>query len=143
MNARARPRAAALLVAGVAGAAALAGCGDTSADLFAVTRSPVAGAAGGATVVVRDDGTVACGRRRMSLPSALLLQARELQRELEGPATKGVTLAAGARPVYGYSVRSPAGSVRFYDDSARQPQVFYRLAYFTLQVLQQVCAAQG
>jgi hypothetical protein len=132
----------ALLVAGFAGAAALAGCGDTSADLFAVTRSPAA-AAGGVTVVVRDDGSVACGGRRRPLPSALLLQARELQRELEAPATKGIVLAAGARPVYGYSVRSPAGRVRFYDDSAGQPQVFYRLAYFTLRVLRQVCATGG
>lgn len=141
MNARAR--AVAVLVAALAGVAALGGCGDTSADLFAVTRSPAAQAAGGVTVVVRDDGSVACGGRRKPLSSALLLQARELQRELAGPATKGIVLAAGARPVYGYAVRSPAGRVHFYDDSAGQPQVFYRLAYFTLRLLREVCAASA
>jgi hypothetical protein len=124
----------------------LAGCGDTSADLFAITRSPVAG--GGTppatpmlTIVARDDGTVTCDGQRRALPGSLLLDARQLQRDLASAATKGVVLAPGPRPVYSYSVRTPAGTVRFADDSPGQPNAFQRLAYFMLQVEQRVCAA--
>ena len=140
-------RKAAALAALAIGAAlwSLAGCGDTSADLFAVTRSPVPG--GGTppatptlTIVARDDGTVTCDGRRRALPGSLLLDARQLQRDLASPATQGVVLAPGPRPVYAYAVRTPAGSVRFADDSPRQPNAFQRLAYFMLQVEQRVCA---
>jgi hypothetical protein len=144
---RRRRTAASFAVLAVSAAAcSLAGCGDTSADLFAVTRSPVAG--GGAPpstptlmIVARDDGTVTCDGRRRALPGALLLDARQLQRDLASAATQGVALAPGPRPVYSYSVRTPSGTVRFADDSPSQPNAFQRLAYFMLQVEQRVCAA--
>jgi hypothetical protein len=135
---------AALAVSGAAWS--LAGCGDTSADLFAVTRTPVAGGGAPAStptlmIVARDDGTVTCDGSRRALPGSLLLDARQLQRDLASAATHGVVLAPGPRPVYSYSVRTPAGTARFADDSPRQPNAFQRLAYFMLQVEQRVCAA--
>jgi hypothetical protein len=143
---RRRRTTAALAVAAMSAALwSLAGCGDTSADLFAVTRSPVPG--GGAppstptlTIVARDDGTVTCDGRRRALPGSLLLDARQLQRDLASAATHGVALAPGPRPVYRYSVRTPAGRLRFADDSPHQPNAFQRVAYFMLQVEQRVCA---
>lgn len=141
-----RPTAASLAALAVSAALwSLAGCGDTAADLFAVTRTPVPG--GGTppstptlTIVARDDGTVTCDGKRRPLPGSLLLDARQLQRDLESPATHGVSLAPGPRPVYSYAVRTPAGLVRFADDSPHQPNAFQRVAYFMLQVEQRVCA---
>jgi hypothetical protein len=139
-------RTAIALFAALATVSSLGGCGDTAADLFAVTRSPVAG--GGAppatptlTIVARDDGTVTCDGSRRTLPGSLLLDARQLQRDLASAATNDVSLAPGPRPVFSYLVRTPSGTVRFADDSPRQPNAFQRLAYFMLQVEQRVCAA--
>ncbi len=143
---RRRRTAAALAALAVSAALwSLAGCGDTSADLFAVTRTPVPG--GGTspstptlTIVARDDGTVTCDGRRRALPGSLLLDARQLQRDLASAATHGVALAPGTRPVYRYAVRTPAGTLRFADDSPHQPNAFQRVAFFMLQVEQRVCA---
>ena len=91
---RARAAAAAAAVAAV-----LAGCGDTSADLFAVTRS---GTSPGATfaMIVRDDGTVTCDGVRRPLPDDLLITARGIADDLQAPATAGVALPSGPRPVF-------------------------------------------
>lgn len=132
-------------IAALALSAVLTGCGSSAADLFTVTRTPVSG--GGAssmpvlTLAVRDDGTVTCNGRRRPLPGSLLLDARQLQRDLDGAATRGEVLAPGPRPVYSYSARTPAGSVSFADDSRGAPNVFQRLAYFTLQVERRACSA--
>lgn len=123
----------------------LGGCGAPAADLFAVSRTPVRGGgaqvAGQARLVLHDDGTVSCGAGRRALSGALLLQARQLQRDLAPVARRGLTLAPGPRPVYAYSVQTPAGHVRFDDDSPGQPAVLRQLAFLTLEILQQSCAA--
>jgi hypothetical protein len=127
--------------------AARAGCGGSSADLFVVTRTPESGSGASAltplTLVVSDGGTVTCNGKQRQLPGSLLLDARQLQRDLDSAATAGEVLPAGPRPVYAYSVRTPAGTLAFADDSPHQPNAFQRLAYFTLQVDQQVCSRAG
>ena len=129
--------------AALAAAAALCGCGSAPADLFAVTRAPAPG--GGATamapltLVVSDDGSVICDRRRAALPGPLLLQARQLQRDLQPIVRAGTRLAPGSRPVYTYAVRTPDGSAGFADDSPGQPKALSQLVYLTLQIDEQVC----
>lgn len=122
----------------VALASLVAGCGDTSADLFAVTRS---GTVPGATfaMIVRDDGTVTCDGVRRPLPGDLLITARGISDDLQGPATAGVALPSGLRPVFTFVVLAPAGRVSFSDDSPHPPAVFYHLALLTTQVARQVC----
>lgn len=122
--------------------ATLAGCGSggiESADLFAVAR---AGSLPGACLglVVNDGGTVRCNRgRERLLPSADLLEARELQRELAKPARRELRLAPGPGSLLRYRVRSGNGTVAWSDTSRRQPKVLYRLAAFTRDVAMRVC----
>ena len=69
-------------------AAALAGCGGSTGDDFLLARS---GQGPGArlTLVVADDGTVSCDRgKSRELPSARLLDARALTREVSDDARK-------------------------------------------------------
>ena len=133
--------AAAVVTALLAGALA-AGCGSEgieSPDLFAVARS---GSLPGARLgmVVNDGGTVRCngGRPRM-LPSAELLDARELQRELAPPSRRELRLAPGPGSLLRYRVRSGNGAVAFSDTSRRQPEVFFHVAAFTRKVAVAVC----
>ena len=137
MTRRAAPLAVALAAtAGLAGV--LAGCGGASADLFAVTRS---GTVPGATfaMIVRDDGTVTCDGQRRPLPGELLVTARGIADDLQAPATAGVALPSGPRPVFTFVVLTPAGRVSFSDESPHPPAVFYHLALLTTQVARQVC----
>jgi hypothetical protein len=124
----------------LAAAALLAGCGGIVApDLFIVQRSgSVAGAP--LTLVVNEEGGVRCnGGPKLKLSDPQLVEARSIQEDLRDPASKHTSLRAGARSVLSYYAREESGSVRFSDDSARQPKVFRRLALFVLQTAQQVC----
>jgi hypothetical protein len=119
--------------------ALLTGCGAPAPDLFVVQRT---GSGPGAelNVVIRDDGAVRCApgrQRRMS--DAQLLRARTLARDLEKPATNGVSLAPGPRSVLSYVVITPAGRVRFSDSSPSQPAAFPALAALTREIARGVC----
>ncbi|HEX3873971.1 MAG TPA: hypothetical protein VHW26_07480 [Solirubrobacteraceae bacterium] len=135
-------RAGALAVVVAAGLAAsgLAACatGDQAADLFAVTRSGTVPDAD-LTVIPRSDGTVSCVGKRHLLPGLLLIQAEDLQPELESPASHAVTLPSGPRPVMTYSVLTPGGHFSYSDDSPGQPLAFKDLSYFVTEVARQVC----
>jgi hypothetical protein len=120
-------------------AAIAAGCGEAAPDLFLITRT---GDIPGAhlTLEVADDGTVHCnhGAGRM-LTSAEIITARQLQRDLKKPADRRLSLAPGPQPVLRYRVELEAGTVRFSDDSPRQPRPFFQVAAFTRDVAQHVC----
>jgi hypothetical protein len=121
-------------------AAALSACGGIKApDLFIVQRSgDVAGAR--LTLLVNEEGGVRCnGGRTLKLSDPALIEARAIQEELSGPASKRLSLAAGPRSVLSYYVRDENGTVSFSDNSAGQPAVLRRLALFVLQSAQQVC----
>ena len=133
-----------LLAAGVASALALAtaGCGGSGGsvggDLLAVQRDGNVPDAK-LRIVVEDPGLVQCnGSAGLRMPDKLLLDARELQRELADPAKANLDLPAGPQSVLRYDVRTEDGRVRFADDS-RGPAVLDKTAYFTRQVAQQVC----
>jgi hypothetical protein len=68
-----------------------------------------------------------------------LVEARSIQEDLHGPASKHTSLAPAPKPVLSYRVRDEHGSVSFSDNSAGQPQVFRRLALFVLRTSQRVC----
>jgi hypothetical protein len=117
----------------------LAGCGAQSSDLFAVER---AGSIPGArlSLVVNDGGTVRCdGRRPVAMSDSELLDARNLQRDLETPAGKALRLPARSGSILRYRVRTPDGTVAFADDSPAKPAVLNRLAFFVREIAQARC----
>jgi hypothetical protein len=126
----------ALAVAGV-------GCGESVElpDLFVVQRT---GAGPKLTMVVNEGGAVHCnGGPTRQLSDAQLVLARGLQEELQTPSAKHLTLPPRPGSVFSYDVRDAEGTVRFSDNSAGQTSVLRHLAYFVLEVEQQVCHLSG
>jgi hypothetical protein len=120
-------------------AALAAGCGASSADLFEVVRS---GADRNANVrlLVSDDGTVRCNRRKpVAMGAERLLRARELARDLETQAALGLELPRGRGSILSYRARLEAGTIAFSDRSRGIPKSFNQLAAFTSDVAEQVC----
>ena len=128
-----------LAAAALAAALLAAACGSPSPDLFAVDRS---GTIPGARLrlVINDAGTVRCDdRRAVELSGGELLDARDLQRDLEAPAARALRLAPGRGSVLRYRVRTPDGTVSFADDSAGKPAVLDRLAFYVRRMAQERC----
>ena len=126
-------------VGGLALALALAGCGSPSADLFEVVRTgPDRNA--NVRLLVSDDGTVRCNRRKpVAMGADRLLTARELARDLETQAALGLELPRGRGSILSYRVRLEAGTIAFSDRSRGIPRSFNRLAAFTSDVAERVC----
>ena len=117
----------------------LAGCGGESADLFQVQRS---GEDPNANVdlVVNDGGTVTCNRGEpIALPGELLLDARELARELEEQAALSIELPPGPGATLRYVVRVSNGRIAFSDTSRDRPKAFDQLVALTADVIENVC----
>jgi hypothetical protein len=136
-----RRRRAAATLAGLATAAALAGCGAgaPARDLFLVQRG---GTIPGARLALRitDDGRVSCNRGPLiDITSAQLITARELERDLEPLAKRRFALATGADSILRYRVVLEDGAVRFADDSRGQPPALFRLAKLTRDVARGPC----
>jgi hypothetical protein len=120
------------------------GGGIAASDLFIVQRT---GSGPGArlTLLVNEEGGVHCSSEpthpgaTLKLSDSQLVQARAIQEELKSSAEGHVSLPARPGSVLSYYVRDENGTVRFSDDSAKQPKVFRELALFVLQVAQQVC----
>ena len=93
-------------------------------------------------MIVNDGGTVTCNGKQHELPSADLLNARALARDLEPQAQLGLDLPPGPRAVLSYTVHTADGSVRFSDTSARITTVLQRLAQFTKDVTEDVCGIE-
>jgi hypothetical protein len=123
----------------LAAALVTAGCGGIVApDLFIVYRTGPGAAR--LTLLVNEEGAVHCnGVSAPKLSDSQLVQARGIQEELHGLASQRLSLPAAPGSVIGYYVRDEAGTVRFSDNSARQPAVLRRLALFVLEAAQQVC----
>lgn len=128
----------------LAALAGLAGCGGvTAADLFVVTRTgPTPGQR--LTLLVNEEGAVHCnGGAILKLSDPALVQAHAIQEELHDAASAGLTLPARSGSVFSYTIRDESGTVRFSDNSAKQPKVLHNLQLFVLQTAQQVCHLPG
>jgi hypothetical protein len=132
-------------VAAIAAASILGSCGGIKApDLFIVERT---GTVPGArlTLVVNEEGGVHCNGeptrpgRTLKLSDPQLVEARAIQEDLHGLASKHAMLVPRAGSVLSYSLREESGSVRFSDNSSGQPHVLRRLALFVLQTSRQLC----
>jgi len=130
---------AAEVLAVVAAAAALAGCGldVQSADLFQVTRT---GQGQKLTLLVNDAGTIACnGGKPKSLPDRLLLQARDLSTNLNKDAKPRLRVPASPRSVFSYTVKVQNGTFTFPDTAARARKELARLELFVVQAAADPC----
>jgi len=136
---RARGVAAALGVLATMTLVVSCGGGIAAPDLFIVQRT---GSGPGArlTLLVNEEGGVHCnGGPTLKLSDPQLVQARAIQEELHEQASEHLSLPAGAGSVLSYYVRDENGTVRFSDNSPKQPKVLRQMALFVLQVAQQVC----
>ena len=132
------PRRGAGALACAAAAALVVACGGPAADLYEVIRS---GSIPGAdlTLIPSGDGTVRCDGHRHELPDPLLLTAENLADALTGPATKGLRLRAGPRPIYTFVVTTPSGTFSYSDDSPHQGSTLYALQAWVRTVARTVC----
>jgi hypothetical protein len=121
-------------------ALALGACGGIQApDLFIVQRS---GSVPGArlTLLVNEEGGVRCnGGMTLKLSDPALIEARAIQEEISGLASKHLSLPAARGSVLSYYLRDENGTVSFSDNSPGQSPVLRRLALFVLQTAQRVC----
>ena len=129
------------VVAALAGALALAGCGTPSPDLFEVQRRGEDRNAN-VDVVVNDGGSVTCNGKRHTLSADRLLRARQVLRDLEPQAELHLELPPGPRAQLRYRVRMEAGTVAFADTSRGNPKSFLALAAFTKDVTEAVCGLE-
>jgi len=127
-------------LAGVAAAAlAATACGSEPADLFVVQRT---GAIPGARLNLRvtDDGRASCNRRPLvDITSEQLVDARDIERDLEPLARHGLVLRPGTGSILRYRVVTEEGTLRFADTSRGQPQPLFALAKLTRDVARQAC----
>ena len=117
---------------------ALAGCGNRRApDLFVVQRD---GELPGGRLELRvsDDGRVRCnGGERRRLPDELLLDAREIARDLNDLAPRKLPSRPGS--LLRYRVRVEDGTVAFADNSRGQAKAMSRTQAFARRVAREVC----
>ncbi len=125
----------------LAAATLIGACGGVAApDLFIVTRS---GSTPGAdlTLLVDEEGGITCNGRLAAkkLEDKQILKAREIQENLQKPASAHLSLPARPGSVLSYYVRDENGTVHFSDNSANQPAVLHELQLFVLQSAQEDC----
>jgi hypothetical protein len=128
-----------ILVAVIATVAVLAGCGFDvqSADLFQVTRT---GQGQKLTLLVNDSGTVACnGAKPKALPDRLLLQARDLTRNLNADAKVKTRFPAVRGSVFSYTVKVQNGTFAFPDTAAGARKELAQLELFVVQAAADPC----
>jgi hypothetical protein len=129
------------LAVALAATLALAGCagGTPSADLFAVERTGRVPDAD-LRLIVSDGGAVTCnGRAGSRLTDEELLEARDIERDLEDPARQGLRLRPAGASILQYRVHNGEGTLSFADDSRGKPAVLDRLAFFVRRVAKQRC----
>lgn len=115
------------------------GCGGEASDLLAIDR---AGTGPGARlrVVVSDDGLARCnGAAARRLPGPLLIEARELERDIREAAVAGTVLGPRPQSVLRYRVQTQAGRLRFADNSLGAPPTFLRAAFLVRRIAKEVC----
>jgi hypothetical protein len=121
-------------------ALAVAGCGGGSGDLMAIeiAKGPARGRA--LDIVIKDNGRATCnGGSEESIPSDLLIDARELERDLDDLAEEGAFFeptGAGRRE---YVVRTKAGTVRWSEGDRGLPRELPRTQLLALRLDRLLC----
>lgn len=118
----------------------LAGCGGTSGDLMAIEVSGGEGQGRTLDIVVANDGRGTCnGGRERPIPSDVVIEARELERELADLAEEGATYEASGDDQREYVVRTKAGTVRWSEGELGLPEVLPRTQLLALKLDRLLC----
>ena len=123
----------------VLAAALLAGCGGTAGDLVAIEVSggPVKGTE---HIVVLEDGRARCNAGSLhTIANDRLLDAREVERDLEPLAEDGASYPATGADRRHYLARTRDGSVRWTEGAKGAPEVIGKATLLALQLERQVC----
>jgi hypothetical protein len=125
------------IAAAAAAAAVLAGCGNPGGDLIAIEQR---GPAGAHRLVVTDDGRGRCdGGELERLDSSRLLEAREVQREMEElPGERTYFGVLRDRTTYRATMRDAEIT---WTEGARRPDVLPKATLLALNLRRELCAA--
>jgi hypothetical protein len=138
---RSRRLPAAAVALALLGGALTAGCGGESGDLMAIEAT--GGGAGRASfdIVVANDGRGSCnGGAEEKIPSDLVIDAREIERDLGSLAEDGAAYLEGsARGRRELAVRVKAGAVRWTEGAPDLPDVLPRTQLLALQLDRLLC----
>jgi hypothetical protein len=119
----------------------LAGCGGTAGDLMAIeVEGGVASARGPLDIVVQSDGRGECNDRPSeTVPSDLVLDTRELERDLKDLAESGARFPArGAKGAH-FVVRIKAGTIRWDEKARGLPTELRRAQLIALRLDRLLC----
>jgi hypothetical protein len=120
-------------------ACALAGCGGSAGDLLAIE---VSGGFEDRTVrlTVTSDGRGRCGTEELrGLTSGRVIEAREVERELEALAEEGASFGGGEGDRRSYVARTRAGTVRWSEGEPGLPAVLPQAALLARQLESELC----
>lgn len=122
-------------------AVALAGCGGGAGDLVAIEASGgPERERGDFEVVVADNGIGSCNRgEEQTLSSALLIDAREVERELSELAEDGARYDGSRRAQRRYVARMKAGTVRWAEGEPGLPAALPRAQLLALRLERELC----
>ncbi|MEA2139861.1 MAG: hypothetical protein QOG56_3011 [Solirubrobacteraceae bacterium] len=123
---------------GLVAAAALAGCGTPSPDLFVAQRT---GAVPGAKLhLLVSDTTVRCNHGKpLPLTSAQTIEARDITDDLLLVQSGAVEVPqASPAQIFSYAIRDEGGVLRF-PDTAQRPPILPRTARFVRRLAIDTC----
>ena len=117
------------------------GCGGEAGDLMAIEVSGGPARAGGALdIVLASDGRGTCnGGPSESVPSDLVIDARELERDLGDLAEEGARFEPTRESQREYVVRIKAGTVRWAEGERGLPDVLPRTQLLALRLDRLLC----
>ena len=125
----------------LAGAALATGCGGESGDLMAIEVSGgFAKSRGPLDIVLASDGRGTCNDGPSeTVPSDLVIDARELERDLGDLAEEGARFDAARGGAASYVVRIKAGTVRWTEAGSGLPEVLPRTQVLALRLDRLLC----
>ena len=117
-----------------------AGCGGEAGDLMAIDVSGAKARGGDLEIVIESDGRASCNDGPTeSIPSDLLIEARELERELGDLADEGATFGEGDEEGREYVVRIKDGTVRWVEGEPGLPEELPRTQLLALRLDRVLC----
>jgi hypothetical protein len=118
----------------------LAGCGGEAGDLMAIEVSGGVAGPRPLDIVLASDGRGTCNDRPSeSIPSDVVIEARELERDLSDLAEDGATYDATGNDQREYVVRIKAGTVRWAEGERNLPEVLPRTQLLALKLDRLLC----
>jgi hypothetical protein len=122
----------------LAAAAALAGCGGPPGELITITESGGGEPPLRLTVLADSQGSCNNGPNR-TLPSDLILDAREAERELAGPAKDRASYSDGPRGARRYTATTNDGVVTWVEGARAAPKAIATATLLAVQLKRLLC----